>query len=386
VTQLDWIIVAFAVLLAVFGYRQGFIVVAFSFAGFLAGAYLGVRLAPLVLSKGDASPYAPAFGLVGGILGGAMLASALEWFGLRVRRSLALPGVGLVDGVLGAVLGAVLALGVAWVLAAVAVQLNSVPSLRTAVQRSAILRRLNSVLPPSGAVLNDLARLDPLPTLSGPLPAVAAPEGRVAASPAARRASASVVRIVGTACGVGIEGSGWVAARETVVTNAHVVAGEEDTTVQLPGHPYGLTARAIAFDPHDDVAVLRVPGLSLPALTLAREYRSGSEGAIIGFPEDGGLTLDPARIGRTQIVQTDDAYGEGPVERLITPVRGLVRPGNSGGPIVDEGGQVLTTIFARALGAGPPAGYGVANQTVAKILDRALASHAEVGTGHCADG
>ncbi len=365
-TQLDWIIVAFAVLLAVFGYRQGFIVVAFSFAGFLAGAYLGVRLAPLVLSQGDSSPYAPAFGLVGGIFGGAVLASALEWFGHRVRSSLVLPGMGLVDGVLGAFLGVVLALGVAWVLAAVAVQLGSVPSLRSAVQRSAILRHLNSVLPPSGAVLNDLARLDPLPSLSGPLPAVAAPDGRAATSPAAQRASDSVVRIVGTACGVGIEGSGWVAARETVVTNAHVVAGEEDTTVQVPGHPFGLTARAIAFDPKNDIAVLRVPGLELPVLTLASPYPSGTGGAIVGYPEDGGLTLDPARIGRTQVVQTDNAYGNGPVERLITPVRGLVRPGNSGGPVVDEAGQVLTTIFARALGAGPPAGYGVANETVAQ--------------------
>ncbi|HYB23905.1 MAG TPA: CvpA family protein, partial [Solirubrobacteraceae bacterium] len=121
-TQLDWLIVAFASVLAIFGFRQGFIVGALSFCGFVVGAFLGTRLAGLALAQGSASPYAPAFGLFGALLGGAILASGLEGLGFRLRRILIVPGVGLLDGVLGAVLGAALALGIVWIAAAVAGQ------------------------------------------------------------------------------------------------------------------------------------------------------------------------------------------------------------------------------------------------------------------------
>ncbi len=121
-TQLDWLIVAFASILAIFGFRQGFIVGVLSFGGFALGAFLGTRLAPLVLPQGSASPYAPAFGLLGALLGGAILASGLEGLGFRLRRTLIIPGMGLLDGVLGAALGAALALGIVWIAAAVAGQ------------------------------------------------------------------------------------------------------------------------------------------------------------------------------------------------------------------------------------------------------------------------
>jgi S1-C subfamily serine protease len=195
-----------------------------------------------------------------------------------------------------------------------------------------------------------------------------------------------VVRVVGSACGVGIEGSGWVAAPDVVVTNAHVVAGEQDTTVQAPGRTFGLPAQVIEFDPHDDIAVLRVPGLALAPIALARSSPSGREGEIAGFPEGGPLAVDAARIGPTQVVQTNDAYGHGPVERSVTPVRGLIRSGNSGGPVLDAEGDVLTMVFAKALGSGPPSGYGVADGSILAALDRALEGRGNPGSGACAGG
>ena len=388
-TKLDWIIVAFAGALAAFGFRQGFIVGALSFVGFAAGAFLGTRVGPLLLPKGSASPYAPAFGLIGALLGGAVLASGLEGLGFMLRRTIVLPGFGVLDGALGAALGAALALGIVWIVAAVAAQTPGQRQLRSDIQRSAILSKLNELLPPSGPILNALSRLDPLPSITGPSPNVAPPEPRVAHAPGVRAASRSVVKVLGTACGLAIEGSGWVAAQELVVTNAHVVAGEQDTTVELGGHPPSLPAQAVAFDATDDVAVLRVPELSVPSLRLVPNPPSGRSGAILGYPENGPFTVRAGRVGRTQKVLTQNAYGQGPVSRLLTPLRGVVQPGNSGGPLVDEGGGVLTTVFAATVGGGTPGGYGVANETVSSVLAeaRARAGHgAAVSTGPCASG
>lgn len=387
-TELDWIIVAFVAVLAGFGFRRGFIVGVLSFGGFALGAFLGTRLGPLLLSRGSSSPYAPAFGLVGALLAGAILAGVLEGLGFRLRRALFLPGLGLLDGLLGAVLGAALGLGIVWILAAVAAQTPGQTALRADIQRSKILRELNQLLPPTGSILNALARLDPLPQLAGPSPNVAAPQPRIAHDPGVRTASRSVVRVLGAACGLAIEGSGWVAQPGVVVTNAHVVAGEQDTTVEVGGSSPGLPVRPIAFDPTDDIAVLRVPDLDVPALSLAQEPASGTAGAILGYPENGPFDVQPGRIGRTQTVSTQNAYGQGPVSRLLTPLRGLVRPGNSGGPLVDSEGHVLTTVFASTLGGGPHGGYGVANATVASVLAEAdrVGPDAQVSTGPCTAG
>src|ERR1039458_8309787 len=216
----------------------------------------------------------------------------------------------------------------------------------------------------------------------------AAPVPRIAHDPSVRAASRSVVRVLGTACGLAIEGSGWVAQPGIVVTNAHVVAGEQDTTVELGGHSPGLPVRPIAFDPRNDIAVLRVPDLSAPALSLVQEPASGTPGAILGYPENGPFDVQPGRIGRTQTVLTQNAYGQGPVSRLLTPLRGLVRPGNSGGPLVDAAGHVLTTVFAGTVGGAPRGGYGVADATVAHALAVADARglDAQVSTGPCTAG
>jgi len=190
-------------------------------------------------------------------------------------------------------------------------------------------------------------------------------------------AEPSVVRVVGTACGLGVEGSGWVARPELVVTAAHVVAGEDDTAVAtVSGRT--LPARAVAFDPHNDVAVLSVPGLGSRPLRLI-DPRPGSSVAIVGYPENGPLDAVPGRIGATVTVPSQNAYGHGPVTRTVTSLGGDIRHGNSGGPAVDASGAVESTVFAaRASGSG---GYGVP----ASLVRRALSSaHGPVDTGPCA--
>jgi S1-C subfamily serine protease len=211
---------------------------------------------------------------------------------------------------------------------------------------------------------------------------VKAPSSRIARDPQVAAAGRSVVRVLGTACGLGIEGSGWVAQNGLVVTNAHVVAGQQDTTVQLQGAGARHDAQVVWFDPRNDIALLRASGLdTAPRLALDVNARAGTSAAILGFPGNGPYDVQPGRLGRTQALLTDDAYGRGPIQRRITTLRGLVRSGNSGGPMVDGDGQVVTTIFAATVGNGGKTGFGVPDSVVRDALGRAAAP---VSTGACA--
>jgi hypothetical protein len=383
VTALDWLIVVFTAVLAYFGYLQGFVIGALSLLGFAAGAVLGTRFGPALLPQGSHSPYAPMFGLAGALLAGGVMASGLEGLGARLRRRLRIPGVGAIDGLLGAVFTTGVALGVAWIAGAVALQTSGPGGLRGAVRDSVILRHLNAALPPSGPVLNALARVDPLPAIRGPQAAVPAPTSGILADPQVRTSFGSVVRVTGTACGLGIEGSGWVAARDLVVTNAHVVAGEDDTVVQVSGGGDGLDATPVAFDAHDDIAVLRVGGLRAPVLPLAAAPGAGTSAAILGYPENGPFDARPARLGDTRVSSSQDAYGRGPIQRSITAFRGLVRSGNSGGPLVDGRGRVVATVFASTVGGTRQGGLGVPNAVIRRELVAAR-DRRPVDTGPCA--
>jgi len=385
VTKVDWLIVAFTVLLAMYGYAQGFIVGALSLLGFGIGAFLGTRVAPLILPGGSHSQYAPLFGLVGALLAGAVLASGFEGVGARARGVLRIPGVRTVDGLLGAALTASVALGIAWIVGAIAFQSTNSLVLKRDIQSSAILKGLNELLPPSGPILHALARIDPLPSVRGPAADVPAPPRGIARNPAVKGAARSVVKVLGTACGLGIEGSGWVVAPHLVVTNAHVVAGESDTTVQVDGAPPGLNADVIDFDSRDDVAILRVPDLHAPALRLAANPQAGTPAAILGYPLDGTFDVEPGRIGQTETVSTEDAYGNGPILRSITALRGRVRPGNSGGPMIDSHGHVVATVFAAITGSPTgEGGFAVPNALVGKQLAAARGQAHSVPTGPCA--
>ena len=349
-------------------------------AGFALGAWVGTRIGPLVLSEGAHSPWAPAFGLAGALIAGGILAGLFEAFGTPVRRALAtVPGFGAADGLLGAVLIACAGLGIVWILGALAVQSGGY-RMREEVRRSAILQRLNTILPPSGPLLNSLRRLDPFPRIEGPEALVPAPRAGIARDQQVQAAAASVVKVLGSACGVGIEGSGWVAGDGLVVTNAHVVAGEDDTRVLLGGRQPGRPAQAVHFDPRNDLAILRVSGLGAQPLELSDSIRPGTSAAILGFPLNGPFDVRPGRLGTTRVVSSSDAYGRGPVERQMTALRGLVRSGNSGGPMVDGDGAVVTTIFAATI-SGRRGGYGVPNPVVARALSDV---GGPVSTGPCA--
>ncbi len=380
-TSVDWIIVAFTLLMALWGYMQGLIVGALSLAGFVGGALVGSRLGPLVLEEGSRSPYAPLAALVGALLVGGVLASMLEVLGFHLRRRLG-GGLEVLDGLGGSVLVGCVGLGLAWIVGAVALNTPGARELREPIQRSVILRELNAVLPPSGPLLKALARFDPFPEIDGPDPGVGAPDSAIARDPDVRAAGRSVVKVLGTACGLGVQGSGWVAADGVVVTNAHVVAGQDDTTVQMGGEGPRHDADAIWFDARNDLAVLRSSGVAgVPALGLDTDAEPGTSGAVLGYPGNGPFDVRPARLGQTSSVLSQDAYGRGPVRRTITSLRGEVRSGNSGGPMIDGRGRVLTTIFAAATGADSGIGFGVPDSVVTDALRQA---DEPVDTGPCA--
>lgn len=367
--------------MAVGGYTRGLIVGLLSLAGFVGGAFLGSRLGPELLAEGSRSPYAPLVTLVAALGIGAVLATVGETIGWRLRARLGDP-LGALDGLGGGVLLGAVALLVAWIAGAVALQTPGVNELRADIQRSQILRALNDTLPPSGPVLNALARFDPVPELDAPQGDLAPPPPGIARAPGVDAAADSVVRVLGTACGLSVQGSGWVAGDGIVVTNAHVVAGQDDTTVQLGGEGPALDAEAIHYEPRNDLAILRVAGLEgASALDLNVNAEPGSPAAILGFPLNGGYDVQPGRVGETITVRSQDSYGRGPVERRITQLRGRVRSGNSGGPVVDEEGGVVTTVFAAASGPDGRSGYGIPDTTVAEALEGA---GEPVGTGPCA--
>ena len=382
-TGLDWVILVFALAMGFWGYQQGLIVGLLSLVGFAIGAFLGSRLGPALLPDGSHSPYAPATALAGALLIGGIVAVSLEGIALNLRYRLLgrgrRRGLAIAESTGGAVLLVALALGIAWLFGAVALNAPGGKNLRTAVQRSAILRALNGAFPPSSSLINALHRIDPREAISGPSPNVAPPDSKVAQDPEVRAAGNSVVRVLGTACGLGVEGSGWIAAPDLVVTNAHVVAGESDTTVTPAGSSTSLDAVPVHYDPANDLSLLRVNGLGGTGLSLASDVRSGTAGAVLGYPENGPFTITPARVGFTGPVVTQDSYGRGPVTRQLTALRGEVRSGNSGGPLVDTDGHVMGTVFA-ATTQGKPGGYAVPNEVVADALSD---STGEVSTGAC---
>jgi S1-C subfamily serine protease len=251
--------------------------------------------------------------------------------------------------------------------------------LRADVQRSVILRSLNDLLPPSGPVLHALSRVDPAPSIAGPTAPVARPDRGVVDDPDVIAARRSVVRVLGTACGLGVEGSGWVASPDLVVTNAHVVAGEEDTTVTTEAGA-SLEATPVHYDPANDLAILRIDA-PIPPLEIAPAPSQGTAGAVLGYPENGPYTATPARLGDTSTVISEDSYGRGPIQRRIAFLRGSVRSGNSGGPMVDPRGRVLATVFASTT-TTPSGGFAVPDDVVRSAL---LDTASPVDTGPCAE-
>ena len=376
----DWIALGLVAVSALAGMRRGLVVTALSFGGLIAGAYAGSRVAPHLLRGGSGSAWTPLAGLIGAMLGAVLLQTLAGIAGSMARGGLRLTPLRLVDSFGGLVVGAAAGVVLVWVLSATALLVPGQKSLRRDVQRSAVVRRLDQAVPPR-RLLKLIARIDPFPSIAGPTPPSTPPSPQIAGNAAVRHAAQDVVRVLGTACGVGVEGSGWFATDDLVVTAAHVVAGERDTGIEIPGLSGVHAADVVAFDPHNDIAVLRVQQRASFALPLV-DPQPGAAVAVVGYPEDGPLQSTPGRIGRTAVALTQDAYGNGPVERTITALSGDIRHGDSGAPAIDANGAVEATIFAARLGT--TGGYGVPSSVVRRVLDSAGA--ASVSTGSCASG
>jgi uncharacterized membrane protein required for colicin V production len=365
VTRVDWIALAVAALSALSGLRRGFVATVLSLAGLAAGALLGARLGPHFLHNGARSPYTPLAALVGAAVGAIVLQSVASIGGSFARGALVVvPPLRVLDSLGGLAAGALLGLVAVWVAGAVLLQLPGQTKLRAEVQRSTILRHLNSIAPPR-TVLRAFARVDPFPAIAGPAPPLRPPDRRVLSSAAVTRARPSVVRITATACGLGVEGSGWVARRQLVVTAAHVVAGASGIEAG------GRSATALVVDRSQDVAVLRVSGLAAAPLPLVVPH-TGDAVAILGYPENGPFDARPGRIGASADVLVHGSL------RAVTALSGLVRHGNSGGPAVNARGQVESMVFAARIGS--PGGYGVPAPPVRAALARAKKP---VSTGRC---
>ena len=374
-TTVDWVAIGIVALCAVIGWRRGLVASALSLAGLVAGAYVGSRIAPHLLDHGAASPWAALAGL-GGAVAGALLGQALAGIlGGMVRGGLRLTPFRFLDSAGGFVLGAAAGFAFVWVIGATALLIPGQTRYRQEAERSELVKKLNELVPPR-QLLHLLARIDPFPSIAGP-ETPAAPSTSIARDPDVVAATASVVRVLGTSCGVGVEGSGWFASPHLVVTAAHVVAGEGDTVIEIAGRARSVRARAVAFDARNDVAVLRIVGARATPLKIAPPH-TGSPVAIVGYPQNGPLRLTPGRIGKTQVVFTQDAYGHGPVPRTITAVAGRVRHGDSGAPAIDARGAVQSTVFAARVGG--PGGYGVPDSVVLRALESV---RGPVSTGSC---
>ena len=190
-----------------------------------------------------------------------------------------------------------------------------------------------------------------------------------------------MVKVIGRAeCDRVIEGTGFMVAAERVMTNAHVVAGVAAPIVTAPdAEP--LESRVVHFDPQSDVAILAVPGLEGDALEFRDDAVSGANAAVVGYPNNGPLRSEPVRVRGEHALLGRDIYDESAVNRDVLSIRGEVRPGNSGGPLVADDGMVYGLVFAASL-TDPDTGYALTPSEVGPALDAAAATE-PVPTGVC---
>jgi len=376
---LDLLIAGLLVGMVVWGYSRGMRAGGLGLLGFGLGALLGSRVAPLALDGGLRDPFAPVIALPAALLFGAVVAAVFDHFGSSLRRRLRRGSR--VDALGGALVAGLLGLVMVSIIAAVAA---SVDSLEDPVGDSAIIARLNGVLPPAGPLLKPVTANDyddRLPVIAGRRARVGPPNQGIRNDPEVRDAAGSVVKLLGTGCGHGVSGSGWIAADGIVVTNAHVVAGSDDTTLQIAGKGTRHDAEVIWFDDFNDVAILRAPGVrGEPALPIV-EPEPGTFAGVLGFPRGGPYEVKAARVGSTSRrsgapVRPGDRPG-----RSVTSLRAGVIPGNSGGPVVDGKGRVAAMVFAVRLGGHTA--YAVPSSIVQRALRRARPQGPPVDTGSC---
>lgn len=387
---IDFVVLAAVVLAAVQGLRLGAVVQVLSFGGFVAGLFLGALLASITVTwvHGQSSRSVVALvtllgvaavcGTVGRIVGNLA-------FGV-VHRGI----IGMIDSALGLVVAVIASLLVAWILANTFVNSSSL-SLNASIDRSRIIRSLDSILPapPSlfSRVQSFLSAEGFPPVFAGLAPASAGPvnlPGSAQLQQAAARDGSSTVKIVGEGCGQTQEGSGFVVAPRLVVTNAHVVAGIDRPMVQDANGYHATTV--VLFDPSYDLAVLRVDGLSERALSLdPGQVSRGVQAAVLGYPEGGPFTAVAAGVLAQFQAEGRDIYGQGLTVRNVYEIQALVRPGNSGGPLVEPNGDVIGVVFSRST-TNSDVGYALTSPGVLARVQQAESATGAVSTGTCVGG
>jgi S1-C subfamily serine protease len=392
---LDLILLVLVAAFAVSGYRQGFIIGALSFAGFIVGAVVGFQFAPSIARGLTSDPAQQALIAVVVVFVAAMIGQLIaSAIGAAMRSRLTWRPVTYLDAAGGAVVSVVSVLLIAWLIGS-AMQNAPFPSITNQVNNSAVLRAVDKVMPPAAQTMfSDFRRLlasGPYPDVFGgigaeaPLP-VAPPNSKYLSYPAIRRDEASIVKVMGTApsCSRRIEGSGFVISPDHVLTNAHVVAGvTQGPDVYTPtGGEY--PARVVFFDPKGDISVLYVPGLNAPPLRFAGQAGTGANAVVAGYPLDHPFTLVAATVGGIQDATAPDIYETSEVTRQIYALRALILPGNSGGPLIDpQTGSVYGVIFAAAVGV-KDVGYALTAAQVEGDADSGANATGQVSTQVCA--
>ena len=362
----DLMIACLTVAIAVWGYSRGVTAASLLALGFVAGALLGSRLAPLVLSGGLHDPLAPVLALPGALVLGAAAAAAVERISNGLLGWIHRRG-DVLNRVAGGLLAASLWLVAVWLVGVVAASFDS---LEDSVRDSAVVDELVAMLPPPGPILDPVQRGNPLPLPAGPRPGVRAAGAAIKRDPDVRAAARSVVKMRGTRCEHHpLGGSGWIAGDGIVVTNAHLVNGANEIKVQVEGRGRIHDATPVVYDERDDIAILTVPGIrGVPALAVARDPEPGTAAAMLGFPRDWPYTVTAVRLGNTASIPGFRLRGQGHHGREVTSFFGRVRQGNAGSPVVDGERRVVTMV--RGVGRGAHRSYGVPVKAVRSALDR----------------
>jgi S1-C subfamily serine protease len=397
VNVLDLVVILAAIAYGIGGFRNGAVVGLFSMIGFFGGAAIGAQIAePLGSRLADGRAQIPIAIIC--VLFVAMVGQLIGvWAAGHIRTRLVRENGKPVDAGIGAALGVVSVLLVAWMVA-VPLASSPYPSLSSAAVNSRIVRGVDDVMPKGVrtlyASLRSFLNQSGFPPVFGDLPqthivSVAPPDSQLSPSVAARvrTASASVFKIYGEApsCNRGIEGSGFVYAPHRILTNAHVVAGTSQVGVQV-SDSQTLPAKVVVYDPERDVAVLNVPGLDAPALRFSPAPAStGDPAVVLGYPEDGPFNVRSARVRSRDTVAGNDIYGNDDVHRDIYSIYAVVRSGNSGGPLLAANGTVLGIVFATALESSNT-GYALTDAEIATDVDKGRSATAKVDTENCTPG
>jgi S1-C subfamily serine protease len=390
---LDLILIVLVVAFGVAGYRQGFIIGVLSFAGFLGGGALGAEFGPRIATS-----------LVSGLAQQAVVAIIVVFLAAVIGQLIA-SGVGVamrsrvtwrpatvLDSVGGAAVSVISVLLIAWLIGS-AVAYAPFPGISRQVNSSTVLKGVDRLMPPAASVMfSDFRRLlssGPYTQVFGALGAegalsVSPPNNSVLTSRALVRAKDSVVKIEGVApsCSRRIEGSGFVYARDHVLTNAHVVAGETQSQEVFTSSGQLFPARVVLYDPDRDIAVLYVPGLGARPLAFTQPAQTGDNAIVAGYPLDAPFTAVAARIGGVEEARSPDIYHSTQVTRQIYAIRASIKPGNSGGPLLAPDGKVYGVVFAAAVSV-PDTGYALTAAEVAPDAHAGAGATAPVSTGLC---